>query len=53
MSEEDLEFLSDHQESSHPLNAPLDYSINITLNSTPPQQTVCAHDNTNGNNNGT
>merc|ERR1712026_610382 len=27
MSEEDLEFLSDHQESSHPLNAPLDYSI--------------------------
>merc|ERR1712026_657617 len=30
MSEEDLEFLSDHQESSHPLNAPLDYSINIS-----------------------
>ena len=30
MTKEDLEFLSDHQESSHPLNAPLDYCINIS-----------------------
>ena len=31
MTDEDLEFLCEHQESSHPLHAPYDCSIKVSL----------------------
>ena len=30
MSDEDFEFLSEHQESAHPLSAPLDYTVRVS-----------------------